>query len=350
MIRARDNRPPQIPQEIVRRYDADGAISPDFLEESHNLWTRCVTAVGSIPFALIANQYFQDFIKHSVPGYSFPCPDKISQTHVPKWTKTLERSVNAQLTAAGTTSIVIDGSKDGNKDPIEHIMAHTGKHAFFLKEISTTTTRNTSEQVADYLQTYRNKLDELQVEVLAMLRDNEATMRRAGELFAKSNGIFHVGDGAHAINLIFKNLFSNLSGDFDEIKICVDDCNKIATRLRNSKDKQYLQAMKEIANRMGIPIGALTRWSTYLKTLKFMHLNREYLKTLARGNSEFDTTMPDDIKNIIFNDNHWIMVSSISLRRSATSKMRLTSPLLRIEHPDIPATFPRYSDKPLITV
>eukprot|EP01084_Bolivina_argentea_P167973 291402_1 len=133
MIRARDDRPPQIPHEILHRYDADGAISPDFLQESHNLWTRCVAAVGSIPFALIGNKYFQDYIKHGVPGYSFPCADKVSQTYLPKWTKTLERSVNAQLTEEGSATIVIDGSKDGNKDPIEHIMVTAGKSAYFFK-------------------------------------------------------------------------------------------------------------------------------------------------------------------------------------------------------------------------
>ncbi len=169
----------------------------------------------------------------------------------------------------------------------------------------------TAPNITIELDAAKRQLDQLGFEIKAMARDNEAKMRRTGELFAKKHGVVHIGDCAHVINLIFTDLFDNQSDKTPEIQDCVDKANQVAARLRKSKDKQFVKDLAGITNRLGVKIGVLTRWSTYVATLKFMLKFKNILKTLAFGDSGFPTTMPADIVDILLDDKWWMLVEDL---------------------------------------
>ena len=76
--------------------------------------------------SIVDKDSFRKFIEYLNPTYVMPKRGSLTQTHLPRLHTRVEKEVKKCLTEMGSCTIGLDGSSDGNKNPIEHILATKG--------------------------------------------------------------------------------------------------------------------------------------------------------------------------------------------------------------------------------
>eukprot|EP01084_Bolivina_argentea_P058211 106301_1 len=104
---------------ISNRYNEAGELRQSFIHQSQMLYARLISGKGNLVYSLAEDSLWKDFVSHLCPGMKYPNGKKAAQTLVPAYEKKLKVEVNKKLQEAGSGTICIDGSADGNKDPIE---------------------------------------------------------------------------------------------------------------------------------------------------------------------------------------------------------------------------------------
>ena len=80
------------------------------------------------PLSIVEKESFRKFVEYLNPSYKMPKRWSLTNTHLPRLHSKVKEQVDKCLTQFGSCTIGLDGSSDGNKNPIEHILATKGKY------------------------------------------------------------------------------------------------------------------------------------------------------------------------------------------------------------------------------
>ena len=89
------------------------------------LLTYCIEK-EALPLDLVNKDSFRDFVSFLNPSYKMPKRNALTETHIPNMHKIVNENRDETLTQLGSCTIGLDGSSDGNRNPIEHILATKG--------------------------------------------------------------------------------------------------------------------------------------------------------------------------------------------------------------------------------
>ena len=94
-----------------------------------------------------------------------------------------------------------------------------------------------AENLKKLLKEDKERLEQLNCEVLGFNRDNETKMRNLGDDFADEEKIDDFGCPTHVVDLVIKGWY-DFHGDITD---CKTKSNKILSNVKNSKTKHFLK-------------------------------------------------------------------------------------------------------------
>eukprot|EP01083_Nonionella_stella_P085304 236500_1 len=167
----------------------------------------------------------------------------------------------------------LDGSSDGNGNPIEHVLAMKGKHHFLLDEVQMYGEKKDAERMLKELQHFKEYLEEkLAIGIDGFNRDNESKMRKCGDLFMKEEKVADIGCAPHVIHLILKAWHASN----ERVQNAKKKGGKVLTHIKKSMTKHTLKEVAGVPKHknFGVPIGECYHWMETNRLLQKNHQRR----------------------------------------------------------------------------
>ena len=257
-----------------------------------------------LPITIVENEYFIRYSMFLNGSFKIPNYEQMTKAdgHLITFHQLVVAEVESILKEMGSVTLGLDGSSDGNGNPIEHIIAARGEHGFLLDEVHMHRERKTAERLHELLKASKAKLDALGVRTEGLNRDNEAKMGKTGELFYEEEKVDDVGCASHILHLVVGGFFAK---DV-RAKFAKDCSQKVLDHYRNSLSKQDLIAVKRLPAdaKFGIPIGEDGRWGSHYKGLTWMKENKQDLKQHCI-NDELNKSLTVQVKDLILNESEY---------------------------------------------
>jgi hypothetical protein len=106
----------------------------------------------ALPFSLTESVSFKRFIAFIAPGFIMACQQTIAGPCLEKGYKATEQAVTTKLQAALQVTLGCDGSADGCKEPITHVIAIAPDCLpFLLREVPYYVEEHTHENISAVL-------------------------------------------------------------------------------------------------------------------------------------------------------------------------------------------------------
>ena len=251
---------------------------------------------------IVENEYFIRYSNHLNASFNIPSRPTFTDKHLIEFHELIVEETESCLKELRSVSLGLDGSSDGNGNPIEHIIAGRGEYGFFLDEVAMHGVDKTAERLVDLLKAAKSKLTALGVKVLGMNRDNESKMQKAGRLFCEEEGVDDIGCAPHVLHLIVGGFFA----DNVRAKFAKDCGQKVLVHYKNSKSKHHLIAVKRLppSAKFGIPIGEDGRWGSYHKSMLWLQEHKQDMKQQCITD-DYNKSLTVEVKNIILNEDEF---------------------------------------------
>lgn len=129
--------------------------------------------------------------------------------------------------------LCVDGSQDGCKDPITHIMAQIPGYfvSFLLKEIKHGVEKHSSENILREVDSCVDQLKQQNISTVGLISDNEAKMLLLRRTFYNkyhNDNVATPGDPPHAIHLVVKDVL-------DLYKPLVEKAQVVSKKFKNTR-------------------------------------------------------------------------------------------------------------------
>jgi hypothetical protein len=255
---------------------------------------------AALPFTIVENQKFIDFIKCLRPSYNLPCRKSIATSIMDKIYSQIKTSVTQMLEQSTSLSMLCDGWSDINNTPILNIIFTTPEPVFY-KAVHTQLERHTGKFIFEIL----NEAIEVvgSEKVHAFVSDNARNMKAAWNLLKeKYQTLIIYGCLAHGLNLLAKDIAS--LEDFSNI---IAHTKKIVQTFRNKHlpSQLFKKIQTESGTGQALHVPVETRWGTYTKCLQSVLKNKENLQTAA-VKQQIQNQIEISVRNkILDEDTYW---------------------------------------------
>jgi hypothetical protein len=221
----------------------------------------------AMPFAVVENRHFREFVKSLRPAYAphLPSAKFLGGTLLKECYEDTKALVDTLLADAKSISIVTDGWSNSRNQHIVNFMALVDQHPpVLLKAFETTGTAQTGAAIAECIIEVILSLGEHRV--ASVVTDTASCMKKAWKLVeARFPHIYTNGCASHVLNLLAKDICK-----LEDFPVILQEATDIVNFIR--KRSKLRQRLKELRKMMGIPRGLQlpveTRWCTQLACLK----------------------------------------------------------------------------------
>eukprot|EP01083_Nonionella_stella_P141661 436977_1 len=205
----------------------------------------------------------------------------------PLWEYTVAEVENIIKTLRSVT-LGLDGSSDGNGNPIQHILAMKGEHHFLLDEVQMYGEKKDAKRMCEELVRFKEYLEEkMDCGVDGMNRDNESKMRKCGDLFLEQQKVADIGCAPHVMHLILKAWH----GYSDRVKNAKAKGGKVLTHIKKSKTKHMLKEVAGVPKEkmFGVPIGE----DDHRESLKNVAINPTKNEAIKKNANVYEIVLMD---------------------------------------------------------
>jgi hypothetical protein len=141
----------------------------------------------------------------------------------------------------------VDGSQDGNQEPITHIVAVTSNqwNPFFLKELTHGTEVHSANNILKHLAECKQELLQNGISVNGIISDNEEKMKKVRKEFYRShasepnNVVSAPGDPPHALQLVIGDFLKSDDVAVSKYKLTTEKAQYIAGKFKNTRYLYY---------------------------------------------------------------------------------------------------------------
>ena len=268
------------------------------MEKGNKLFVRMV-ASANLPFNIVENKEFIDFIHFLRPAFQIPKRHAIVDNLMPELYNEIHTEVMKHVEKANTLSLVTDGWSNIRGDSIVGYVVTTPQPLFW-KCHNITNEIHTGEFIASKLEEIISELNPQKV--TAVVSDNAANMKSACAILCKKYPwIISFGCLSHIGNLICKDacdvepLKSTLSSCKDVVKFFKDHYIAKSVHEKN-------QCLKGVTTTLKLPVS--TRWGSALDCVASVYTNREALIQCAVDDT-LKGKLPNTLKQLLIADKFW---------------------------------------------